>query len=1049
MLISRISSGAERLMPRAIVPLVLSIGLSADGDSHDPARRAATAHFVMADDGSFGLRSSITAAAGAGRFETQAVLRGAASLLAPPRVTARPESRLVTRGDLVEEVRDTENGVEQSWSFERKPRGSGDLTVRIQVAGLAEREVDERGILFDEPTSGLRVRYGMGTWVDARGERIAVASRWEAGAITLTVPESVLERAAYPAVLDPSISAELSAGPVLPGPVQLFQRRVRAASDGTNFFVVWEDPRHLVEFARVTPAGAVLDPVGVPINLDEARYLSSYPTLAFDGTNFLVVWNGSDGIRARRLSKTGTFVDAKEINVWTGSGYPRREVAFDGAAHLVVWQTTAGIVGARVSTAGVLLDATPLLLANAPQAGSPPINLPRGVACDGTNCLVIWQDTTAKKLFGVRVSKALAPVDATPITIATGVTDGNPTGSVPDTARLLYDGSDYVVAYTVQAGTPTPTSRVRLTKVSPAGAVSTLSTDYAGVAAGLAFDGTAYEVLTGSAVTRVATDGTIVVAPTAIPVAITQWPAGLACKPSGCLFAWPDSRGDTVVYASRLSTANVWLDPGGFRVVDQADEQRVGGSAGRGTQGLVVWWQQQGTASKVQDTGAIFGARTTSAGAVSDPSGFRVSSILTPMDSTTGTPVPGGYYLPRVASNGTDYFVAWHQPSTAEPRKVELYGMRVSAAGGLLDPTPMKLIQGAQQSPRYPDVIFDGTNYLVTWFPAGAVRVSPAGALLDATPIVPPIYFSALGWNGTNYLAVFTTGGTNGSTYDIKGIRLDTSLQPIDPLPFTISNANEYQDQPAVASDGTDFLVVWMDRRNAIAGAYSSDIYGSRVTAAGAVLDPNGIPIEVNTIGKQVANEAPAVAFSPGAGRYFVVWSAAPTGAKDAASAELRGAEIETTGTVRAPGSFSVAPTPYLAVDPTLSPLDGSKVLLSYSRFDPAPPFGSRRTRTRIIDLNGTSGADAGTDGGLSAPDGGVSGPDGGASDSGAPASDAGTDDGGPSGDDHGEGGGGDDGQCGCRLVDGHPNTRAGFVAALFAAGLLLRRRQRRREGRA
>ena len=48
------------------------------------------------------------------------------------------------------------------------------------------------------------------------------------------------------------------------------------------------------------------------------------------------------------------------------------------------------------------------------------------------------------------------------------------------------------------------------------------------------------------------------------------------------------------------------------------------------------------------------------------------------------------------------------------------------------------------------------------------------------------------------------------------------------------------QFSPAVASNGSEFLVVWEDRRN---GIDETDIYASRVAADGTTLDPDGIAI--------------------------------------------------------------------------------------------------------------------------------------------------------------------------------------------------------------
>ena len=71
------------------------------------------------------------------------------------------------------------------------------------------------------------------------------------------------------------------------------------------------------------------------------------------------------------------------------------------------------------------------------------------------------------------------------------------------------------------------------------------------------------------------------------------------------------------------------------------------------------------------------------------------------------------------------------------------------------------------------------------------------------------------------------------------------------------------QENPAVASDGSDFLVVWQDDR---ASEYA-DIVATRVSASGTVLDPEGI--EICT----AANTQSGPAVSSNGKGYLVVWT--------------------------------------------------------------------------------------------------------------------------------------------------------------------------------
>ncbi|MBN2465497.1 hypothetical protein JXD38_07740, partial [candidate division WOR-3 bacterium] len=73
---------------------------------------------------------------------------------------------------------------------------------------------------------------------------------------------------------------------------------------------------------------------------------------------------------------------------------------------------------------------------------------------------------------------------------------------------------------------------------------------------------------------------------------------------------------------------------------------------------------------------------------------------------------------------------------------------------------------------------------------------------------------------------------------DVYGARVSPDGTVLDPDGIAISDAVGRQSYPALGFGGAEYLVVWQDYRN---GNY--DIYGTRVTTGGMVLNTDGIPI--------------------------------------------------------------------------------------------------------------------------------------------------------------------------------------------------------------
>jgi len=267
---------------------------------------------------------------------------------------------------------------------------------------------------------------------------------------------------------------------------------------------------------------------------------------------------------------------------------------------------------------------------------------------------------------------------------------------------------------------------------------------------------------------------------------------------------------------------------------------------------MAVW--QDGRTGTYPD---IYGARITSSGILLDTLGIPIST----------EPYQQG--TPAIAFDGANYMVVWQDMRNGSTHKI--YGARVSTSGVVLDPAGI-LLSAASVNQVAPAIAFDGDNYMVVWQdlrngPADiyCTRVNKNGTVLDpdgiAVSTAPnPQAYPAVAFDGTNYLVVWHDE-RNSSHYDLYGSRVSKSGVVLDPTGIGISALAKRQGFPAVAFDGTNYMVVWQDDRS---GFY--DIYGCRVSTSGAVLDPGG-----KAISTALSDQSyPAIAFD--GMNYFVVW---------------------------------------------------------------------------------------------------------------------------------------------------------------------------------
>ena|GEM_PF-5948050 len=272
-----------------------------------------------------------------------------------------------------------------------------------------------------------------------------------------------------------------------------------------------------------------------------------------------------------------------------------------------------------------------------------------------------------------------------------------------------------------------------------------------------------------------------------------------------------------------------------------------------------------------------------------------------------------GQGCPSVAFGETTWLVVWRGSDANSSNGV--YGSRVSQSGDVLD-TPAVVVSVGDYQPN-PAVAFDGTNWLVVWEKdkgSGkdiyAARVSQLGEVLDAEgiPISTAESYRAhpsVAFGNTSYLVVWTDYRNGSDNRDIYASRITPSGEVLDPEGIPISTAANMQHTPSVAFDGVNWLVVWRDSRDE--PVYEGDIYASRVTQSGEVLDQDGFPISTAADSQR----DPKLAF--GEENHLVVWLG-PGG--DGARVSPSGVVLDPDGLALLGGAYSVAfgKTDWLAV---------------------------------------------------------------------------------------------------------------------------------------
>jgi hypothetical protein len=662
-----------------------------------------------------------------------------------------------------------------------------------------------------------------------------------------------------------------------------------AASDGTNFFVVWEAVG--IHGVRVNPQGEVLDPE--PIQVSSAN---GAPSIAWNGQHYLVAWSQFAVGRAdldvfgTRITAAGQVVDTQGIPISTvvGSHQVAPQVASASGTSLVVWRdernlasTSHDVYGTRISAEGSVLDPAGLPIAE----GRGQEMLP-DVASDGNQYLVVWEAlrATGTDIHGARVSTQGTVLDRRGIVISRA-------GGSQRVPQVVWNGSQFMVLWGDNRSATssdvygarldssgTLQDRAGVLALAGVGGLSEAAwgdTSLLGVWSGL----DTFGARVGVSLNRLG-DSILL-----SQQADSQTNPAIAWNGTTFLVLWEQFGPEGLdILGARLGSDGSMLDPGGIRLGTGPGAQHQAAVASEGDIFLVVWNEGGGARPA-----GIYGARVTASGQLLDQTPIRVSSSSV-----------GSTNSPTVAHGGSGFLVAWSGFSEVTG-SLGIYAQRVGSNGNLI---------------------------------GGEIPVHPTSQSVD---------IPAAAWANGTYLVAWERGRF-GFNARIEGARIGVDGTVLDPIPIQVSGPTAGFTRPAVTSDGINFLVAWDDRRNS--ATLDGDIFGARVGSDGSVLDPSGIAIE-SAVGEQ---RQPALAFD--GSTYVVAWEdyrSGVCGPSTCRGGDLRGARISPVdGTVST--SEDVAPGLAEESAPALTNGPGSAVGLTYQRVARESLYGGvTRVFVRLI----------------------------------------------------------------------------------------------------
>ncbi|HPC35453.1 MAG TPA: FlgD immunoglobulin-like domain containing protein [Candidatus Marinimicrobia bacterium] len=271
-------------------------------------------------------------------------------------------------------------------------------------------------------------------------------------------------------------------------------------------------------------------------------------------------------------------------------------------------------------------------------------------------------------------------------------------------------------------------------------------------------------------------------------------------------------------------------------------------------------------------------------------SGSRIS-----LGQATTAPIPAG--LPLVAFDGTNYLVVWLKGISST--NYEVYGQFIDPSGNLVESAFQIATTNAEdeESLRTLAIAFGGATYLVTWVNNDALigrLIDKSGNLVGTEiSITDSARENAVAFDGTNYLVAWVDQ-IHGVTDTSISAQLISQQGTLVGGNFIVDDSSYPSDNPiAIGFDGSRYLIVFHEEEEIDVENEEWDLYARFVTTAGTVAERIAI---ADAPGSQ---EFPAIAFD--GTNYLISWFDESTGSSKGKFFNTSGAPVEPEFTIFSP----------------------------------------------------------------------------------------------------------------------------------------------------